>query len=61
MGVSARPDMIEDEIKTIYHLIDEEDYNTANAYLSKLRQKLGDNDPEVIALGVTIDLEQAEI
>ena len=58
MNVSQRPQPVADLFARFYQCIDEEDYNTAKTVLSTINHIVGDNDPELNACMVRLELEQ---
>lgn len=55
MGVSERPEDVIKELKQCFNLIDTEDFKAAKQELDRLRNKLGNNDPEIIRANTLID------
>ena len=58
MGVSARPNRIKGMFESIYDLIDQEEWSQAELAIERLETEIGENDPEVNACRVRLELEQ---
>lgn len=58
MEVFARPDDIRELLDKFYELIDEEKWNKAETVIEQLEAEIGNNDPEVNACRVRLELEQ---
>lgn len=58
MEVSARPDEIRELFDKFYEMIDEENWSKAETVIEQLEAEIGNNDPEVNACRVRLELEQ---
>lgn len=58
MEVSTRPDDIRNLFEQFYDLLDKEQWNLAESVIEKLESKIGNNDAEVNACRVRLELEQ---
>ena len=61
MGATDRPEEIRSRFSDIYKLIDAEDWVNANHRVCELEQVLGECDPELNGIKVTIDFESMEV
>lgn len=57
MKVSQRPQPVADLFARFYQCIDEEDYQAAKVILDKINHIVGDNDPELNACMMRLELE----
>lgn len=58
MEVSTRPDDVQALLDEFYEFIDEEKWSKAETVIEQLETKIGNNDPEVNACRVQLELEQ---
>ena len=59
-GVPSRPEEVEDEIKALYRLIEDEDFATARKQLAVLQERLGPDDEAMIRARWILDTEEAQ-
>ena len=58
MEVSARPDEVRNLFEQFYNLLDKEEWGKAEDIIEELETKIGNNDAEVNACRVRLELEQ---
>ena len=58
MEVSARPDEIKNLFEQFYDLLDRGEWSQAELIINKLASEVGNNDAEVNACRVRLELEQ---
>jgi predicted ATP-binding protein involved in virulence len=59
-GVPSRPQEVEDEIKALYRLIEDEDFAAARKQLAGLEERLGPDDAAMIRARWILDTEEAQ-
>ena len=60
MGARVRTEAINDQLKKLFELIDKEKLKAARRAISKLREKLGKNDPELTRASALIKFLEGE-
>ena len=58
MEVSTRPDAVRSLFEQFYNLLDNEEWNQAEAVIEQLEAEVGNNDAEVNSCRVRLELEQ---
>lgn len=58
MEVSTRPDAVRRLFEQFYYLLDNEEWNQAEAVIEQLEAEVGNNDAEVNSCRVRLELEQ---
>ena len=58
MGVSSRPDIIRFLFEKFYELLDSGEWKMAEEIIGQLEKEIGNNDPEINACRVRLELEQ---
>lgn len=58
MGADERPKAIKEQFKDFYAAMAEEKYDTAEEILNKLKEEIGENDPEINGAQVSLTLER---
>ena len=58
MGADERPKAIKEQFKDFYAAMAEEKYDTAEEILDKLKEKIGESDPEINGAQVSLTLER---
>ena len=58
MEVSSRPDIIRFLFEKFYELLDSGEWKMAEEIIGQLEKEIGNNDPEINACRVRLELEQ---
>lgn len=58
MEVSSRPDIIRFLFEKFYELLDSGEWKMAEEIIEQLEKEIGNNDPEINACRVRLELEQ---
>ena len=58
MGADERPKAIKDKFKDFYDAMAKENYDFAEIILNEIKEQIGENDPELNAAQISLDLER---